>query len=99
MVEIQKGGCARAKALKRISDTTRSWRSAEDETATMLDCYHSIAFALKTLAAKSKDPTATAFANGLLLKMQDYPFILKITFLEQIFCITGPVSRILEQIS
>jgi len=34
----------RKKALKRVSDTTRSWGSAEDGTATVLDCYDSIVF-------------------------------------------------------
>ena len=86
----------RVKALKRVSDTTRSWRSAEDGTATVLDCYDSIAAALQTLAADSADPRTTASANGLLVKVQDSRFILTTIFLQHIFRITGPVSRMLQ---
>ena len=35
-------GTGHARTLKRVSDTTRSWRSAEDGTTTVLECFDSI---------------------------------------------------------
>jgi hypothetical protein len=96
LVEMQRGESANIKALKRVSDTTRSWRSAEDGIATLLDCYDSIVSALKTLAVKSKDPSTTASANGLLVQIEDSRLIMTTIFLQHIFHITGPVSRLLQ---
>jgi hypothetical protein len=96
LVEMQQGTSARAKTLKRVADTTRSWRSAEDGISTALECFDSIVVALKTLADNSQDTNTTASANGLLVKLHDSRFILTITFLKNIFRITGPMSRILQ---
>lgn len=51
---------------------------------------------MKTVETDSTEPNTTAAANGLLAKMQDFRFILTIFFLQHIFRITGPVSRMLQ---
>lgn len=40
------------KTLKRVADTTRSWRSAENGISTVLECFEFIADALEKLAAE-----------------------------------------------
>ena len=84
------------KSLKRVSDTTRSWRSAEDGTSTILECYDSIVGALDNLATNSQDSNTSTSATGLLCKLQDARCIMTVILLQRIFRITGPVSRILQ---
>lgn len=87
------------RTLKRVSDTTRSWRSAEDGTNTLLECFDSVVAALCKLATESHDSHTTTSANGLFLKLQDARCIMTLIFLQRILRITGPVSRILQSIS
>ena len=42
------------RSLKKVSDTTRSWRSAEDGVNTVLECYECISDALEELQSTKK---------------------------------------------
>ena len=54
LVDLQKDEHHR-KTLKRVSDTTRSWRSTEDRVNTLLDCFQAATTALGELCAESSD--------------------------------------------
>ena len=52
LVQMQKDvedGTGHARTLKRVADTTKSWRSADDGTTTVLECFDSIVAALDNL--------------------------------------------------
>jgi len=92
-------GTGHARTLKRVAETTRSWRSAEDGTSTLLECFDSVVAAPDNLGAESHDSSTTSSANGLLFKLQSARCIMTVIFLQRILRITGPVSRILQSSS
>ena len=57
--------------LKRVADTTRSWRCVEDEVNMLLQCFDAISAALAALSVISTDSTTTTNAQGLL-KLLDF---------------------------
>lgn len=96
LMRMQEGNTGQVRTLKRVADTTRSWRSAEDGTCTVLECFDAVTAALETLADESEDSTTTAAANGLLRNLHDVRFIMSIMFLKRILSTTGPISRLLQ---
>lgn len=95
LVEMQ-SIASHAHTLKRVSDTTRSWRSAEDGVNTLIDCFAFIIGALEKLASTSQDTATTTTSTGLLCKLQDARCIMSVMFLQHVFRVTGPVSRLLQ---
>jgi hypothetical protein len=95
LIEMQ-SDASHTHTLKRVSDTTRSWRSAEDGVNTLIDCFAFIIRALKTLASTSEDTATTTSSTGLLCKLQDPRCIMSLMFLKHVFRVTGPVSRLLQ---
>jgi len=97
--DAEDGTGGHARTLKRVTETTRSWRSAEDGISTLLECFDSIVAALDKLHAESHDSSTTSSANGLLFKLQSARCIMTVIFLQRILRMTGPVSRILQSTS
>lgn len=92
----QQANESRCKTLKRVSDTTRSWRSVEDGVVTFLDCYAYVEEALERILNDSKDASTVNSASGLLKQIADFNVIVCIHILKLVFRITGPpASRIL----
>jgi hypothetical protein len=88
------------RTLKRVSDTTRTWRSAEDGVNVILDCYDAALTALENLeVSPGSDAATVSSANGLLKRLQDFGFIVCLFMLRSIFRITGPVSRLLQGVA
>lgn len=86
--------------LKRVSETTRSWRSAEDGVNVVVDRYESIINALEDLStASNHDATTASSADGLLRRLQDFDIIVTLFMLRTIFKKTGPVSRLLQGVA
>ncbi len=74
------------KTLKRVSETTRSWRSVEDGVSVVMDRYDSIITALEELSHVSKnDATTVSSAEGLLRRLQDFDIIVTMLMLNN-FC-------------
>jgi hypothetical protein len=87
------------KTLKRVSDTTRSWRSAEDGVNTLLECFQAIKRALSELRDESTDKATVTSASGLYKRIHDFGVILCLFVLRSIFEVTGPVSRKLQSVA
>jgi len=83
------------RTLKRVADTTRSWRCVEDGVHMALQCFDAISDALENLATESTDSTTVSSAHGLLKRL-DFGFIVCLHILRKVFQITGPCSRILQ---
>ena len=83
------------RTLKRVSNTTRSWRSVEDGCTTLLQCFPAIVAALQNLE-HSDDCTTVTAARGLLVRLKDFEVILSVHVLRLVFQVTGPASRILQ---
>jgi Domain of unknown function (DUF4371) len=91
---------AHKRTLKRVSDTTRSWRSAEDGVTTLIQCFNTISKALECLENDANSDTSTvSIASGLLRRLNDFHLIVNLHILKFVFCITGPVSRIFQGVS
>lgn len=84
------------RALKRVSNTTRSWRSVEDGCTTLLECFKPVVTALEQLRDDSEDPTTVSTARGLYVRVNEFDVVLSLHILKSIFQVTGPVSRILQ---
>src|SRR6218665_2689764 len=95
----QQANESRCKTLKRVSDTTRSWRSVEDGVVTFLDCYAYVEEALERILNDSKDASTVNSASGLLKQIADFNVIVCIHILKFVFRITGPASRILQGVA
>ena len=87
------------RTLKRVSKTTRTWRSAEDGCTTFLECFDTIVAALQQLQQKNSDSTTVTTARGLLLRMTQLDVIAAVHILHKIFQVTGPASRILQSVA
>ena len=88
------------KTLKRVSDTTRSWRSVEDGVCVVLDCFESIITALEALSVVvANDAVTVTLADGLLQRLQNFGIIVTLLMLQNIFKKTGPVSRLLQDVA
>jgi len=81
------------RTLKRVADTTRSWRYVEDGVNMVLQCFDAISAALTALSVESTDSTTVTNAQGLLKRL-DFEVIVCLYMLQQVFQITGPCSRI-----
>ena len=100
LLEMQTAGSAtRKRTLKRVADTTRSWRSAEDGVNTILECFDFVVESLEKLSAESCDSKTVSSAEGLLRKMSTFEFIATVHVLQLIFQTTGPASRILQSVA
>lgn len=86
------------RTLKRVADTTRSWRSVEDGVQMVLHCFDAIVAALVTLSEECANSTTVTSAHGLLKRL-DFEVIVCLHILQQVFKITGPCSRILQSTS
>ena len=95
----QQASSSRRRALKRVADTTRSWRSVEDGVLTFLDCYDVLEESLERLEVESTESATVRGANGLLSQIGDFRIIVCLHILKCIFAITGPASRILQGIA
>ena len=84
------------RSLKRVSGTTRSWRSVEDGCTTILECFHTVVTALEQLRDESEDAATVSAARGLYMRVNEFDVILSVHILKCIFDVTGPVSRILQ---
>lgn len=90
---------AHKRTLKRVSDTTRSWRSAEDGVTTLIECFDTISKALECLENdRNSDTSTVSLASGLLRRL-DFHLIVSLHILKFVFRITGPVSRIMQGVS
>lgn len=98
LLEMQ-STATRKRTLKRVADTTRSWRSAEDGVNTVLECFDFVVEALEKLAAESSDSKTVSSAEGLLKKLSTFEFIATLHVLQLIFKTTGPASRILQSVA
>ena len=98
LVELQKDEHHR-KTLKRVSDTTRSWRSTEDGVNTLLDCFEAVTAALGELSTTSGDSATVNSALSLEKRLQEFPIIVCLFLLRTVFGITGPVSRLLQGVA
>lgn len=81
------------RTLKRVSDTTRTWRSAEDGVNVILDCYDAVLTALENLeVSPGSDAATVSSANGLLTRLQDFGFIvcLAYSYSEAYFALRAP---------
>lgn len=87
------------RTLKRVSKTTRTWRSSEDGCTTFLDTFDTIVAALEKLRLKHNDAATVATATGLLLRMKEFDVIAAVHILYLIFRTTGPASRILQSVA
>jgi len=86
------------RTLKRVADTTRSWRCVEDGVNMVLQCFDAFSAALTALSVESTDSTTVTNAQGLLKRL-DFEVIVCLYMLQQVFQITGPCSRILQSTS
>ena len=82
-----------------MSDTTRSWRSAEDGVNTILECYSAVLNSLKELRSSSGDSTTVNLAASLLHRLQEFDVVVTLFILQSILSITGPVSRLLQGVA
>ena len=87
------------RTLKRVSDTTRSWRSAEDGVNTLIECYECITDALDNLSADQYDANTVVMASSLLKRVSEFELIVILFTLQRVLSITGPVSRILQGVA
>jgi len=87
------------RTLKRVSDTTRSWRSVEDGINTLLECFDSVRDSLAELERTATDITTVSSAAGLLQRIQEYDVIVCIYILRSFLAKTGPVSRLLQGVA
>ena len=94
-VEAQEGA-EHIHTLKRVSDTTRSWRSAEDGVNTVLECYSAVISALEEISSQPGDTGTVNLAASLLHRLQEFEVIVCLFILQSILRITGPVSRLLQ---
>jgi len=68
---------AHKRTLKRVSDTTRSWRSTEDGVTTLTECFNTISEALECLENDSSSDASTVnSASGLLKRLYDFQLII-----------------------
>jgi hypothetical protein len=75
-LELQKTeNQGRLRSLKRVSDTTRSWRSVGDGVNTLLDCYTVVLLSLEKMKEVSKDAATVNIASGLVTRMHDFSVI------------------------
>ena len=81
---------------RKVMETMRSWRSAEDEVSVVVDRYDSIIKALEELSSSSNDATTVSSTGGLLRRLQDFDIIVALFMLHNIFQKTGPASRLLH---
>ena len=95
LVKLQSQECY-TRALKRVSDTTQSWRSIEDGCSTLLEWFKTVLTALEQLRDDSEDPTTLSAARGLFVRMNEFDAILSLHVLKSIFQVTGPVCLILQ---
>ena len=51
---------AHKRTLKRVSDTTRSWRSAEDGVPTLIECFETISKTMECLENDRYNDTSKA---------------------------------------
>ena len=99
-LELQKTeNQGRLRSLKRVSDTTRSWRSVEDGVNTLLDCYTVVLLSLEMMKEVSIDAATVNSASGLVTRMHDFSVIVCLHILRCIFSVTDPVSRLLQGVS
>jgi len=83
--------------LKRVSETTRSWRSVEDGINTLIECYEVVTDALEALKASgTSDAVTVSGASGLLKRLDEFDVIVCMFVLRSILRVTGPVSRMLQ---
>ena len=100
LLEMQKNEhFSRLRSLKRVSDTTRSWRSVEDGVQTVIDRYDVVELSLEKMRDESVDAVTVSSATGLVMRLQEFKVIVCLFLLKLIFSITGPVSRLLQGIS
>jgi hypothetical protein len=100
LLEMQKNEhFSRLRSLKRVSDTTRSWRSVEDGVQTVIDCYDVVKLSLEKMRDGSSDAVTVNSATGLVMRLQEFKVIVGLFILKLVFTITGPVSRLLQGIS
>lgn len=86
------------KTLKRVSNTTRSWRSVEDAVETLIDCYDVVNMALDKLREECSDAATVNSASGLLSRLNDFTVVVSLFILRSIFRITGSISRMLQAV-
>lgn len=79
------------RSLKRVSDTTRTWRSVEDGMKMVLQCFDAICAALSALSVESSDSVTVTNAHGLMKRL-DFSVIVCLHIMHQVFKITGPCS-------
>ena len=70
------------RSLERVSDTTRSWRSAEDGIATMLECVECIVDALDELSSNEFDSNTMVRATNLMKRLGEFEVIVVTTTVE-----------------
>jgi len=61
--------------LKQVSDMTRSWRSAEDEVNTLLECYTAVTSALEEISSQPGDSGTVNLATSLLHQLQEFEVV------------------------
>ena len=98
LVDLQKDQRYK-KTLKRVCNTTRTWRSVEDSCTTVTECFSTILAALNQLTRLCNDPATVSTAKGLALRLKDFEVTLSIHLLIVIFTVTGPASRILQSVA
>jgi hypothetical protein len=82
---------------KRVSETTRSWRSVEDGINTLIECYEVVTDALEALKTSGKsDAVTVSGASGLLKRLDEFDVIVSMFVLRSILRVTRPVSRMLQ---
>ena len=85
-LELQKTeNQGRLRSLKRVSDTTRSWRSVEDGVNTLLDCYTVVLLSLEKMKEVSIDAATVNSASGLVTRMHDLRNILCLDILRCLY--------------
>lgn len=65
----------RLKTLKRVSNTTRSWRSVEDAVHNLIDCYDVVSMALEKMREECTDAATINSASGLRSRLNDVSVI------------------------
>ena len=73
------------RSLKRVSDTTRSWRSAEDGVNTLLECFECIVDALDELSSNEFDSNTTVLATNLMKRLGEFEVIVVMCTLQVLF--------------
>ena len=74
------------RSLKRVSDTTRSWRSAEDGVNTLLECFECIVDALDELSSNEFDSNTTVLATNLMKRLGEFEVIVVMFTLQRDCC-------------